>query len=188
MGLRSGVQATSRSITTCLWSWRQQRHRELVARSSCTEAGLPEGSGGKLPPRSGVWRQISLLEAQREIATNWLDVYQHLPQRVSATGVPTVAPAPVQGYPSGVQIASITGGAAGWTRGNRPDDARSFVSISYRTSAGTPSTAQGLASTTADANGQVSWTWNIGSSTRPGTGTVIVTCNGASASSPIQIE
>ena len=38
---------------------------------------------------------ISLLDAQREIATNWLDVYQHLPQRVSATAVSTVAPAPV---------------------------------------------------------------------------------------------
>jgi hypothetical protein len=34
---------------------------------------------------------ISLLDGQRAIARNWLDVYQHLPQRVSAT-TGTVAP------------------------------------------------------------------------------------------------
>jgi hypothetical protein len=37
---------------------------------------------------------MSLPEAQRAIATNWLDVYQHLPQRARATVVPTVVPGP----------------------------------------------------------------------------------------------
>jgi hypothetical protein len=40
----------------------------------------------------------------------------------------------------------------------------------------------------ADANGTVTWTWDIGPTTRPGTGSVVVTCAGGSARSPIQIE
>ena len=60
-------------------------------------------------------------------------------------------------------------------------------SIAYRTPAGTKSTAAGLGAKTADSTGAVSWSWKIGSSTKPGTGTVTVTCGGASASSPITI-
>jgi hypothetical protein len=131
--------------------------------------------------------RMNLIDAQRAIATNWLDVYQHLPQR-AATAVPTAARAPVQGSASGVQITSITsappGGRASATVQTAPG---ASCSISYRTPAGTSSTAQGLATRSADANGMVSWSWSIGPTTRPGTGTVTVTCNGASTSSPIQI-
>jgi hypothetical protein len=42
--------------------------------------------------------------------------------------------------------------------------------------------------TGADASGAVSWTWEIGPSTRPGPGSVVVTCNGTSARSPIEID
>jgi hypothetical protein len=59
--------------------------------------------------------------------------------------------------------------------------------LAYRTPAGRASTAQGLGAKPAGANGMVSWTREIGPSTRPGNGTVVVTCNGASARSPIQI-
>jgi hypothetical protein len=61
-------------------------------------------------------------------------------------------------------------------------------SIVYTTPAGTASTAQGLGTRTADANGAVSWTWSIGPSTRSGTGTVDVTCDGATARSNITIS
>lgn len=59
--------------------------------------------------------------------------------------------------------------------------------ISYRTPAGTVSVAQGLTPKTTDNEGQVAWSWNIGSSTRPGVGRVTVTCGESSISSPITI-
>jgi len=131
---------------------------------------------------------MSLLEAQRAIASNWLDVYQRLWQSAAATLAPTLAPVPQPVPATGVQLSSVAGG--------RPGGRASVVaqttpgascSISYRTPAGTSSTAQGLTPKTADGNGVVSWTWEIGTSIRPGTGTVVVTCNGASARSSIQI-
>jgi hypothetical protein len=61
-------------------------------------------------------------------------------------------------------------------------------SIVYVTPAGTVSEAQGLGNKTAGENGRVSWSWKIGSNTRPGTGRVTVTCNGISATAQIQIR
>ena len=61
-------------------------------------------------------------------------------------------------------------------------------SIQYKTPAGTTSTAQGLINKTADSNGAASWSWKIGSSTRPGKGTVQVTCDGQSSTSSITIQ
>ncbi len=131
---------------------------------------------------------MSLPEAQRAIASNWLDVYQRPRQPAAATLGPTLAPVPQPVPATGVQLSSVAGG--------RPGGRASVVaqttpgascSISYLTPAGTSSTAQGLTPKTADGNGVVSWTWEIGTSTRPGTGTVVVTCNGASARSSIQI-
>jgi hypothetical protein len=131
---------------------------------------------------------MSLVDAQRAIATNWLDVYQHLPQRGPPTRAPTAAPAPVPGSVSGVEITSISGGRPG---GRAAATVQTMpgasCSISHHTPAGTASTAQGLGSKVADVKGIVSWSWNIGTSTRPGTGTVTVTCDGTSTSSPIQI-
>lgn len=131
----------------------------------------------------------NLIDAQRATATNWIDVYQHLPQRASATAAPTAAPAPMPGPAHGVQITSLTGARPGGTATAVVQTTPgASCSIGYRTPAGTSSTAQGLSSRSADTNGTVSWTWNIGPSTRPGTGTVTVTCNGESTSSPIQIS
>jgi hypothetical protein len=131
---------------------------------------------------------MSLLEAQRAIATNWLDVYQRLPQRTQPTTVSTLAPAPQPAPAGGVQITSIAGARPGGRASvSVQTTPGASCSIAYRTPAGTSSTAQGLTTKTADANGTLSWTWEIGPSTRPGTGTVAVTCNGATARSPIQI-
>jgi hypothetical protein len=131
---------------------------------------------------------MNLFDAQRAIATNWIDVYEQLPQRAAATAAATAVPAPAQGSSSGVQITSISGAPPGGRASVAVQTTPgASCSISYRTPAGTSSTAQGLTSRSADANGKVSWIWSIGSSTRPGTGTVTVTRNGASASSPIQI-
>jgi len=135
--------------------------------------------------------RMNLFDAQRAIATDWLQVYERLRQPALPVVAPTTAsvlppqPAPASG---GVQITSVSGAAPG---GHASLTARTTAgascSITYQTPAGTSSTAQGLTLITADGNGGVAWTWSIGPSTRSGTGSVVVTCDGTSDSTPIQI-
>ena len=135
--------------------------------------------------------RMKLFDAQLAIATDWLQVFQRLRQPGLPVVAPTIAsflppqPAPATG---GVQITSVSGAAPG---GHASLTARTTAgascSITYQTPAGTSSTAQGLTPRTADANGGVAWTWNIGQSTRSGTGSVVVTCDGTSDSTSIQI-
>jgi hypothetical protein len=131
---------------------------------------------------------MSLPEAQHAIATNWLDVYQRLSLRAPTSIIPTLAPTSQSPATSRVKITSVAGAKPGGraTLAAQTTPGAS-CSITYRTPAGTRSTAQGLGARAADGSGLVSWTWDIGPSTRPGSGTVVVTCNGATTSSPIQI-
>jgi hypothetical protein len=59
--------------------------------------------------------------------------------------------------------------------------------IMYFTPAGTDSTAQGLIPKTTDASGNATWSWTIGTFTRPGTGHVVVMCGDAKAIAPIRV-
>jgi hypothetical protein len=122
------------------------------------------------------------------VADNWLDVYRGMPQRAPTRVAPPSAPT-AQSQPStGVQITSVTGARPGGSgRVVAQTQPGASCSIAYTTPAGTRSTAQGLNSKTADSNGMASWSWSIGPSTRPGSGTVVVTCDGQSASTAIQI-
>ncbi len=61
-------------------------------------------------------------------------------------------------------------------------------SIRYVTPHSTISRAKGLGNQIADSDGKVTWTWKIGSKTEPGKGSVIVTCNGSTATTSITIE
>jgi hypothetical protein len=61
-------------------------------------------------------------------------------------------------------------------------------SIRYVTPHGTISRAKGLDNQIADSDGKLTWTWKIGSKTEPGKGAVTVTCNGSTASTPIEIQ
>src|SRR6266542_3498028 len=71
---------------------------------------------------------MSLPEAQRAIASNWLDVYQRLRQSAAATLAPTLAPVPQPVPATGVQLSSVAGGRPGWPReGRRTNDAWSFL-------------------------------------------------------------
>jgi endonuclease YncB( thermonuclease family) len=100
------------------------------------------------------------------------------------------APQPAQPVPpsAGVEFVSVVGAAPGGTARVTVQTAPgASCTISYTTPAGTDSTAQGLTPKSADGSGRVSWSWTIGSNTRRGTGTVRVTCNGQSATSPITI-
>jgi hypothetical protein len=101
---------------------------------------------------------------------------------------PTLAPAPQPAPTSGVEITSFAGAKPGGRATVvAQTTAGASCSISYRTPAGTSSKAQGLSAKTSYSNGIVSWTWEIGTATRPGTGTVIVTCNGTRTQRSIQI-
>lgn len=104
------------------------------------------------------------------------------------TAAPTQPPTqPPTAAPS-VQFTSIVGGPpnsnASATVQASPGAA---CSLSYTTPSGTISKADGLGAKTADGNGMASWTWKIGGSTNPGTGTVKVTCDGVSITGDITI-
>jgi hypothetical protein len=130
---------------------------------------------------------MSLQDAQRMAATDWEAVYEQIPQ------TPT-QPAPTATAQSGsatdtVQIVSASGAApGGQASATAQTSPGAACSLAYTTPAGTASRASGLGTRAADANGRVSWTWDIARSTRPGTGTIVVTCDGASARAPITIE
>jgi hypothetical protein len=141
--------------------------------------------------------RMSLADAQRTAATDWLAGYDQM-QQTSPRRRPTSAPATSGGQPTpnqgqsgqsgAAEIVSVTGAAPG---GRASVTAQappgSTCSLAYTTPAGTSSRAQGLGTKTADASGTVSWSWEIGPSTRPGTGTVVVNCDGADVRSSIAI-
>lgn len=60
--------------------------------------------------------------------------------------------------------------------------------LGYTTPSGTVSEAQGLGAATADGNGICSWTWRIGGSTNPGTGSLAITANGVTQYFQIVIQ
>jgi hypothetical protein len=102
-----------------------------------------------------------------------------------ATSTPAASKATTLG---GVTFLSVVGGRPGQTASITVQTLPgASSSIAYVTPAGTASVAQGLVPVNADANGRATWTWLIGTRTRPGTGMVTVTCGGASASTGIAI-
>ncbi len=143
---------------------------------------------------------VTLAQAQEEIATNWLAVYVTLPGAISPlpqsapTSSSTEAAQPTQPQPavaaSGFTLNQLTspvprGGSASAAI---QTSAGAACSIRYVTPSGNRSTAQGLVTETADADGVCAWTWRIGSSTKPGTGTVTITANGVTQSFPIVVR
>ncbi len=106
---------------------------------------------------------------------------------------PTPPPPPPQAPPpaqtAGITFISVIGGPPGGRASvtvQAPPGAS--CSIVYVTPAGTVSRAQGLVPRTTDSTGRASWTWVIGTSTRPGTGTVTVSCSpGGTATTGIRI-
>jgi micrococcal nuclease len=87
-----------------------------------------------------------------------------------------------------VQFVSVQGGPPGGRASVTAQTRPSVIcSIRYVTPAGTESQASGLGNKPAGANGGVSWSWNIGPSTRPETGKVTVTCGTTTATTDIII-
>jgi hypothetical protein len=136
---------------------------------------------------------------QTGVAPNAIELHPVLSFTVdggAATSAATVAPPPPPPPPpaappvttAGVTFTSVVGGPPGGVASvTVQTSGGASCSIVYVTPAGTTSSAQGLVPKTAGPDGIVSWTWNIGSRTKPGIGTVTVTCGAASASTPITI-
>ncbi|MBV9169740.1 MAG: HNH endonuclease [Chloroflexi bacterium] len=143
--------------------------------------------------------RMALFDAQRAVAADWVAVYEQLPSSgATVPAKPTVAPAetatptPTPNQPpsgqGSVQLVSVNGSAPGGrasvTAQTTPGASCSIV---YTTPAGSRSAAQGLSNMAANSSGSVSWTWDIGPSTRPGDGSVVVTCDGVSARGVLHI-
>jgi hypothetical protein len=143
--------------------------------------------------------RMTLLDAQHAIATDWVAVYEqiqrsgataptHPTSRPAAPATPDLATNQLPAGQSGVQLESVTGAAPG---GRASVTAQATpgatCAIVYTTPGGTRSSAQGLTTKTADTSGSVSWAWDIGPTTRPGEGSVVVTCGGASARGIVRI-
>jgi len=99
------------------------------------------------------------------------------------------APAPAAEAPAAaVRFVTVQGaGRNGTARATVQTTPGASCAIAYVTPAGTRSVAAGLVAKTADTAGQASWSWMIGVATTYGTGSVTVTCDGASATAPIVV-
>lgn len=113
------------------------------------------------------------------------------PAATQADGASTEPSAPAGGTDAedgSIEILAVRGGKpnarADITVRTTPNASCSLV---YTTPDGAESDAQGLGEKAASGNGRVSWSWQISPDTTPGTGTVIVTCDGVSVEEPITI-
>jgi hypothetical protein len=151
---------------------------------------------------------ITLAQAQGDIGDHWVHAYYGIPLGASPTNpLPTAAvTAPPKTAPPATPIvtsppvaslsvyitsppASVSHGANATLVAVTSPGATCSASVTY--ASGTVSTAAGLQTQpVAGSSGSVSWTWKVGSSTKPGTSTAEVTCTlgGAFASSSQTFE
>ncbi len=134
---------------------------------------------------------MSLLEAQRAIATNWLEA-------LPATAAARAADHNAGGTGTDRSASSAAGERSGdhfgfwiqtWWACHRwrPDDAWSVLLDHVRNSGRVQVHCAGSDTQDRRCGRHRVLDWEIGPSTQPGTGSVVVTCNGASTSSPIRI-
>jgi hypothetical protein len=125
--------------------------------------------------------RMTLSEAQREVATNWIAVYLSVsgsgatPPPVSTTPVPTSAP-PTTPAPVG-QSLFVTFINSGWGAVSVSAAPGASCNLQVRFPSGSLSTAQGVQVTvTVGSTGMASWSYVTQSNTKSGTGTNTVTC------------
>jgi hypothetical protein len=127
----------------------------------------------------------------------WAEI--HPVWQVSTNSNPVPAPSPATVLPSAspttiaqvsaVRIVSVTspvaaGSTATLVAQTSPEAA---CNLSVTLPSGRQSQSSGLGPTTADDSGRLQWTWRTGSTTKPGTAKVTVTCGSASATTTFQI-
>jgi hypothetical protein len=144
---------------------------------------------------------LALGDAQQMIVGDWYAIYLTLSV---ATALPDTSSSPgsaltpdvsgsalTQTMPGLVSFASVTGGPPGGLASVAVQSAPGTTcSIQYVTPAGSKSTAKGQGAgvfKTIGQDGSASWSWDIGPSTRPGTGSVTATCSTGTVTAPITI-
>ncbi len=101
---------------------------------------------------------------------------------------PTATSVPAPPTVASPRFLSVNGASLGGTASVSVQTAPgAMCTLVYVTPSGSISTAQGVGSKYADANGQAYWSWKIATSTHAGTGTVRVTCGGVTITSNIRI-
>jgi hypothetical protein len=162
--------------------------------------GRPTGARTKDTFESRLKKQVcagttSLAEAQAEIGVYWVHAFYGIPLSSSTS---TVGPSPsplansvltagpitsaaAPAVPSSLSVritslaASVSPGVNAALRAITSPGATCSASIRY--ASGTVSTAAGLQpQPVAGSSGDVSWTWKVGTSTKPGTSTATVNC------------
>jgi hypothetical protein len=130
---------------------------------------------------------LPLRSAQKQISVDWVLTYHKYlgswPSGGTSTPLPTTTRGPGTSTPpasSGVKISYVVASVApGGTEtldahSSKPKDSCNLVVI---LPSGRQSTAGGLGTTSADASGDATWTWQVGSRTGAGTAQVTVTCS-----------
>jgi hypothetical protein len=140
--------------------------------------------------------QLSLEQARAEIGIHWAHYFYGIPlgASVTASGAPSAAATPLPSASGAIFVTfvSLTGPAV---RGEKatitvqtvPD---AVCAAKVKLPSGNRSEAAGLQATpTAGDDGVASWTWNVASSTEPGTAHAMATCTlGTSASANATFE
>lgn len=167
-------------------------------------ASLPDGRPTGAHTKDGFETQlknkvcsgtISLAAAQSEIGDHWVHAYYGIaPTADTSAGTPAAGPSASAGAALTVTItslpASVKHGANATLIALTSTGATCSVSVTY--ASGTVSAAAGLKPTrTAASTGKVTWTWKVGTSTKPGTSTATVSCtlgdDSGSASETFQV-
>jgi len=105
-----------------------------------------------------------------------------------APAAPAQAPTPASAPSGGVTITRAPGtvrrGATATVAARTAPGAQCSIVVRYKSG---PSKAQGLGPKTADAGGDVSWSWKVGTNTTPGAWPVTITCGGAAARTEVVV-
>ena len=129
---------------------------------------------------------ITLAQGQADIGDHWVHAYYGIALAASsptpaATSTPGPTPTPAKPKPTTLTVqitslpASVSHGADATLEATTSPGATCSVKVKYHS--GTISTAAGLKpKPVADSSGLVSWTWKVGSTTKPGTSTATVAC------------
>ncbi len=89
---------------------------------------------------------------------------------------------------AGITLTSITGVNRGSKASVTAKTAPNMgCNLDYYIPDGYRSSAEGLGQKTADGNGNVTWSWTIGTATNPGVGYIAVTCNNVTVSGTINV-
>jgi hypothetical protein len=135
---------------------------------------------------------IALAQAQADIGVHWVHAYYGIALSSGPAAIQTAAgtTGPTTGASSfGVAFVTLPNpahpGSKAYLAARTSAGATCAIKVTWPS--GTVSKASGLQTTpAADADGLVSWTWNVGSSTKPGTARVTVSCTLGSGSASAQ--